>query len=58
MQQEFSPGLLYSIAPENLSELHLLDEPTVDEFEWEKPIASLGAIALAVVELFRHPSAQ
>ncbi len=34
-QQQFSPGLLYSVAPENFSELHLHDEARVDGFEWE-----------------------
>lgn len=26
MEQQFSPGLLYSVSPENFSELHLQDE--------------------------------
>ena len=33
-QQFISPGLLYSIAPENFSELHLNDESQVDTFDW------------------------
>lgn len=35
-QQTFSPGLLYSVAPENFSELHLQDETRVDEFDWDE----------------------
>ena len=33
-QQAFSHGLLYSIAPENLSTLHLHDEDGSDDFDW------------------------
>ena len=33
-QQTFSHGLLYSVAPENLATLHLLDEGGHDEFDW------------------------
>ena len=44
MEQSFSHGLLYSVAPENLSELHLLDENTADEFEWEKQESTLGSL--------------
>ena len=33
-QQSFSPGLLYSVAPENFSALHLHDEDGHDEFDW------------------------
>jgi hypothetical protein len=33
-QQSFSHGLLYSIAPESFSELHLQDDRT-DELDWE-----------------------
>ncbi|TAJ82213.1 MAG: hypothetical protein EPO42_01580 [Gallionellaceae bacterium] len=34
-QQSFSPGLLYSVAPEHFAELHLHDEG-MNEFEWEE----------------------
>lgn len=34
-QQPFSSGLLYSVAPENLSGLHLDGETKHDEFDWE-----------------------
>jgi len=33
--QSFSPGLLYSIAPENFSQLHLDEEAGVDDFDWD-----------------------
>jgi len=35
-QQSFSHGLLYSVAPDNFSELHLNDENETgkDKFEW------------------------
>ncbi len=36
MEQSFSHGLLYSVAPENLSELHLQDESANGNFEWEE----------------------
>ncbi len=52
MEQSFSHGLLYSVAPENLSELHLLDENTANEFEWEKQESLLGSLLrLALVFL-------
>jgi len=34
-QQSFSHGLLYSVAPENFSELHLHEKGALDEFDWE-----------------------
>jgi hypothetical protein len=37
MEQQFSPGLLYSIAPENISNLHLLEDDEADVLEWEEP---------------------
>jgi len=44
MGQQFSPGLLYSVAPENLSTLHLLNEENVDAFEWEQPESQIAAL--------------
>jgi hypothetical protein len=35
-QQEFSHGLLYSVAPENFSNLHLHDGADADGFDWEE----------------------
>lgn len=35
-QQSFSHGLLYSVAPQNFSELHLHGEAKLDEFDWEE----------------------
>ena len=35
-QQTYSHGLLYSVAPDNLSSLHLIDEDNKkDTFDWE-----------------------
>lgn len=34
-QQSYSHGLLYSVAPDDFSTLHLLDEYGKDEFDWE-----------------------
>ena len=34
-QQAYSHGLLYSVAPDNLSSLHLNDEIGKDSFDWE-----------------------
>jgi hypothetical protein len=53
-QQSFSPGLLYSVAPENLSHLHLQDDTSVDGFEWEKYDSTLGLIARSVLTLFHE----
>jgi hypothetical protein len=55
-QQAFSPGLLYSVAPENFSELHLAGEAGHDEFDWEEYEAqragdSLTQIALSFLKI-------
>ena len=34
-QQSYSHGLLYSVAPDNLTALHLNDEESKDTFNWE-----------------------
>ncbi len=34
-QRQYSHGLLYSVAPENFSTLHLHDEDGMEEFDWE-----------------------
>lgn len=44
MEQQFSPGLLYSVAPENFSELHLQEEEKTDTLEWEKQETVLGSL--------------
>ena len=33
-QQSYSPGLLYSVEPEDLSTLHLNDDNVMNEFDW------------------------
>jgi hypothetical protein len=35
-QQLYSHGLLYSVAPESFSNLHLHDDADVDGFDWEE----------------------
>ncbi|HEX5338637.1 MAG TPA: hypothetical protein VFW53_09385 [Gallionella sp.] len=59
-QQQFSPGLLYSVAPENFSELHLQDEARVDGFEWdedESPFAN-SPFAQAVLSFLKTTAAK
>ncbi len=34
-QQSYSHGLLYSVAPESFSALHLHEEDGKDDFDWE-----------------------
>jgi hypothetical protein len=35
-QQSFSHGLLYSVAPEDIAQLHLNDESRLDELDWNE----------------------
>lgn len=53
MEQQFSPGLLYSVSPENFSELHLQEEQKAEGFEWETDESSLERLARRALELFR-----
>lgn len=46
-QQSFSPGLLYSIAPENFAQLHLDDEAGHDDFDWEEHEAQYAGDSFA-----------
>lgn len=55
-QQTFSHGLLYSVAPEDLAELHLQDDTKVDDFEWEQQETGLGAIVKTVISGLLKPS--
>jgi hypothetical protein len=49
-QQTFSHGLLYSVAPRDLSELHLNDEVGVDEFYWgDDAFPLLSALCLEYI---------
>lgn len=54
----FSHGLLYSVAPENLSELHLQDDANVDEFEWEEQPTAMSALIQAALTLLKHRSSK
>jgi hypothetical protein len=57
MNQQFSPGLLYSVAPEDFSELHLQDEESQeDKFEWEEEESPLCALAQAVLATVMRPA--
>ena len=49
--QSFSHGLLYSVAPENFSKLHLHDEADVDTFDWEEHEAQLAGGSLTQIVL-------
>jgi hypothetical protein len=40
--QSFSPGLLYSVAPEDLSQLHLNDESNLDQLDWNENRTQAG----------------
>ena len=42
-QHEYSPGILYSVEPQDLSSLHLLDANINDVFNWnEEKHCTLG----------------
>jgi hypothetical protein len=58
MERSFSHGLLYSVAPENFSELHLQDETMADEFEWEEQESALHALIQIALALFKKPVAR
>lgn len=58
MEQQFSPGLLYSVAPENFSELHLQEDAKVDQFEWEKQESAINSLAQTVLSFFHKPAAK
>jgi hypothetical protein len=55
MDQSFSHGLLYSVAPENFSELHLQDETKENEFEWEEQESAVHALIQMALTLFKNP---
>jgi len=54
-QQSFSHGLLYSVAPENFSALHLLDEERHGEFDWvaNESLCAEGSFVNAVLNLLK-----
>jgi hypothetical protein len=58
MEQLFSPGLLYSIAPEDMCELHLQDETMPAEVEWEEDESQLYLLAQSVLSAFVKPAAK
>ncbi len=53
MEQPFSHGLLYSVAPENISELHLQDDEAANNFEWEVQESLISKLIGAVLVRFR-----
>lgn len=52
MEQQFSPGLLYSVAPENFSELHLQNEVKNEPFEWEQQKTALDSFVQTIRSSF------
>lgn len=59
-QQSFSHGLLYSVAPENFSALHLKDEDGHGEFDWlanEFP-RDRSSFAQAILDLLKPNSSK
>ena len=46
-QQSFSPGLLYSIAPENFAQLHLHDDAAQDGFDWDEYESQMEGVSFA-----------
>jgi len=50
-QQAYSAGLLYSVAPDSFSSLHLLDDDGRGEFDWEAYEAELSGDSLVQVIL-------
>ncbi len=50
MEQSFSHGLLYSVAPEDLSKLHLKDED--NGFEWEEQDSLISKLIRIVFARF------
>ena len=50
-QQSYSHGLLYSVAPDSFSSLHLNDEVGMDEFDWEAYEAEYKGDSLAKIVL-------
>lgn len=59
-QQSFSPGLLYSVAPENFSQLHLQDEARADEFEWDEYDSQFasGSFSRAILSFLKITAAK
>lgn len=51
--EQFSPGLLYSVAPENFSELHLQDEDNTDGFEWQADDSAFTQIARSALDYIK-----
>lgn len=50
-QQSYSHGLLYSVAPDNFSALHLNEDEGKNEFDWEAYEAQHGGGSLVGVIL-------
>ncbi|ADL55661.1 hypothetical protein [Gallionella capsiferriformans] len=55
MEQQFSPGLLYAVAPEDLRELHLQDD--AETVEWEEPESKINTLTHAICDFF-HKTAK
>lgn len=57
-QQYFSHGLLYSVAPENFSELHLHEDERSDELDWNENESPVGLLGRIVFALLKAPAAK
>jgi hypothetical protein len=55
MEQQFSPGLLYTVAPEDFKELHLQEES--ESVEWEEPESTINTLTHVVCNFF-HKTAK
>ncbi len=60
LQQSFSHGLLYSVSPENFSELHLHDESDVGDLYWDEhePQSAHSSFAQVVISLLESFAAK
>jgi len=45
--QSFSPGLLYSVAPEDFPQLHLNDESRLDDLDWDENRTQSGDVSFS-----------
>jgi hypothetical protein len=59
-QQSYSHGLLYSVAPEDFSQLHLNDESRLDELDWDEygSQSRKESFAAAVLSLLKKTAAK
>lgn len=51
-QQSFPPSLLYAVAPENFTALHLHDQNDFDKFDWDNESQFAGDSFIQIVFKF------